>query len=488
MKVLFVASECAPFAKAGGLGDVVGALPKALFDLGIDVRVLLPKYGHIDTATFRHHETPLGVPMGEGTAWCALHETRLPKSDVPIYFLEHDAAFGSPKIYEGYGGTIHEAVRFGLLSRAAYGLCRYLEFYPDVFHVHDWPSAWLPMFHNTVELTPRFADAATVLTIHNMAHQPRFPAEALDTLHLPQNLFVPDGIEDFGELNPFKGGAYHATMLSTVSPRYANEIRTPEGGAGLHDVMEFRGADLVGILNGIDEETWDPENDPYLAAHYTAEDVSGKAVCKRALQRELGLNVSSTTPLIGVVSRMNGQKGSDVIAATLDNILAMDAQLAILGSGDPTLEAFFAARGKDGGGRFAARIGYDEGLAHRIEAGADLFLMPSRFEPCGLNQMYSQRYGTLPIVTATGGLDDTVEQCEAATSRGTGFKLAYLSTATLLHTVQWAIDVYRDAPLLFRTMQERAMEKSLGWGPAAERYVELYRWSLERRRPASRAG
>ncbi|MEQ8278625.1 MAG: glycogen synthase [Deltaproteobacteria bacterium] len=486
MKVLFVASECTPYAKAGGLGDVVGALPKALHALGVDVRVVLPKYAHIDVSGYQRHLAPLGVPLGDGTAWCALHESRLPGTNVPVYFLEHDALFGGA-IYESYGGTVHEAARFGLLSRGAFSLCRYLGFVPDVFHVHDWPSAWLPIMHNTVEAKYPFFDAATVFTIHNMAHQPRFPKEALATLRIPESQFKPDGLEDFGQLNPFKGGAYHATMITTVSPRYAWEIRTPEGGAGLHEVMEFRGADLVGILNGIDEEVWNPEKDPYLAAHYAAEDLSGKAVCKRALQRELGLDVGATTPLIGIVSRLNHQKGSDVIATTLDAILAMGAQVVLLGSGDPTYEAVFAAKSEELRGRFAARIGFDEGLSHRIEAGADLFLMPSRFEPCGLNQMYSQRYGTLPIVTATGGLDDTVEQCDPATARGTGFKLSYLSSSTLLHTIDWALSVYRDAPLVFRTMQERCMEKPMGWEPAAIRYRELYQWALERRRPAFRA-
>lgn len=481
MKVLFVASECAPYAKAGGLGDVVGALPKALVDLDVDVRVLLPRYGHIDRSGLHAHVAPIGVPIGDGTAWCALFESRLPKSNVPVYFLEHDALFGG-SIYEGYGGTVREAARFGLLSRAAYVVSRYLDWTPDLFHVHDWPGGWLTAMSNTVESGPPFGSAATVLTIHNMAHQPRFPKESLELLHIDESVFKQDGFEDYGQLNPFKGGCYHATMLSTVSPRYANEIRTPEGGAGLHHVMEFRGGDLVGILNGIDTETWTPESDPHIAAPYSSADISGKAVCKRALQREMGLEIDATKPLIGIVSRMNQQKGSDVIAEALDAILAMDAQVVVLGSGEPDFEAAFANRALDGGGKFAARIGYDEALAHRIEAGADLFLMPSRFEPCGLNQMYSQRYGTMPIVTATGGLDDTVEQCDASTGQGTGFKMAHLSTTTLVHTVRWAIDVYRKSPLLFRTMQERSMEKEMGWGPAAERYRDLYEWSIDRRR------
>ena len=452
--------------------------------------MLIPSYEFIDTTPFFRHLAPLAVGLGAGTAWCAVHESRLPSSDVPIYFLEHQALFGGPNIYEGYGGSLHAAAQFGLLSRGAFQLCRYLGFVPDVMHVHDWPTAWISVLLTTCEAAPPFLETASVLTIHNLAHQPRFPPAAIEMMQLPRYVFRPDGLEDHGVVNPLKGGCYHATMLSTVSPRYAEEIRTPPGGAGLHTVMNFRGADLVGILNGIDEAEWDPATDRHLPARYSVEHLDGKAACKAALQRELGLDPDPIAPLIGVVSRMTHQKGTDVIAAAVEPILAAGAQLAVLGSGDPSLARYFHRRSASADGRFAAHIGYDEALAHRIEAGSDLFLMPSRFEPCGLNQMYSQRYGTLPIVHATGGLDDTVEQCDPATGRGTGFKLSNLTVSGLVDTVRWAVDVYRDSPVLFRRMQRRGMNKRMGWGRVAERYAELYEWALDRKhpRPATRKG
>ena len=474
-----MASECAPFAKAGGLGDVVGSLPKALRVLGHDVRVVIPLYGGGDRSEAQRHATPLAVPLGAGEAWCAVWEDRLPGTDVPVYFLEHNALFGGANIYSDDRGS-HGAARFIFLSRGAFMLCRQLGFVPDIMHTHDWPTAWLPAMLNTVERGPPFERTASILTIHNIAHQPRFGVPALGLAHLPAEVYRSDGLEDFKHLNPLKGGLYHATMVTTVSPRYAWEIRTPEGGAGLHPVIDFRGGDLVGILNGIDDRVWNPATDPMIAANYGPFDLSGKAVCKRALQETMGLDPRPDVPLLGVVSRLTTQKGSDVIAHALDGLLGLGAQVVLLGSGDPGLEALFRHRAQYGGGWFAARIGYDEALAHQIEAGADLFLMPSRFEPCGLNQLYSQRYGTPPIVRATGGLDDTVEQCDVATQGGTGFKLWELSVDALVNTAGWAVTVYRDHPDVFRAVQKRGMTKRMGWDQAALRYGEVYAWAVER--------
>ncbi|MGH7438755.1 MAG: glycogen synthase, partial [Polyangiaceae bacterium] len=279
-----------------------------------------------------------------------------------------------------------------------------------------------------------------------------------------------------------KGGLYHATKLTTVSRRYAEEIRSAPGGAGLEGAVRFRGADLVGILNGIDENAWNPRTDPAIAAPYEASDLAGKAACKRALQREMGLAERPDVPLIGVVSRLSEQKGTDVILAALTRLLDLDTQVVLLGSGDLPSEGYLAMRSKHGEGRFRAWIGFSEAVAHRIEAGADLFLMPSRFEPCGLNQMYSQRYGTLPIVRATGGLDDTVENYDPITGEGTGFKLWDLGPESLVATVRWAVETYRERPDHFRTMQLRGMHKKLGWDEAARGYADVYRWAVEARR------
>lgn len=481
--VLFVASECAPFVKAGGLGDVVGALPGALRALGHDARVVIPRYDVIPTAGLQRHAAPLGVPLGAGDAWAAVYETRLPGSDVPIYFLDHERLFGRGYLYDPPGAFAGDnLVRFGFLSRGALQLARYLGWLPDVFHVHDWPSALLPLYLNTVERQSPLGRSASVLTLHNVAHQPKFPARDLAATHLPWSEMRADSLEDFGAVNPLKGGIFHATKLTAVSPRYAQEIRTPEGGAGLDGILRYRGGDLLGVLNGIDERVWDPATDPALPARYDASHLEGKAACKRALQEQLGLAVRPDVPLIGVVSRLSQQKGTDVIVAALQRLLDLDVQMVIVGSGDPAAEGYLLWRSHHGGDRFRAWLGFNEALSHRVEAAADLFLMPSRFEPCGLNQMYSQRYGTLPIVRATGGLDDTVESYVPETGEGTGFKLYDLGVDSLVATVGWAVDTYRNRPEHFRAMQVRAMGKRFGWDEAARRYSDVYRWAVAQRR------
>ncbi len=483
LSVLFVASECAHFLKAGGLGDVVGALPVALRALGHDARVVIPRYDAISERGLRRHSAPLGVPLGKGNAWSAVLEGTLPKSDVPVYLLDHVGLFGRGYLYDPPGGAAADnLVRFAFLCRGALQLCKHLGWTPDIYHVHDWPSALLPIYLNTVEAGGPIARAATVLTIHNLAHQAKFSAVDLPVIHLPWTELRADSLEDFGAVNPLKGGLYHATKLTTVSPRYAEEIRTAEGGAGLDRVARFRGADLVGILNGIDEDAWNPRSDAAIAAPFDAYDLTGKAACKRAIQQEMGLAQRADVPLIGIVSRLSEQKGTDVILAALTRILDLDTQVLILGSGDPAAEAYLKVRSHHGGERFRAWVGFSEALAHRIEAGSDLFLMPSRFEPCGLNQMYSQRYGTIPIVRATGGLDDTVENYDAATDQGTGFKLWDLNSDSLVATVRWAVETYRLRPAHFRAMQRRAMRRPFGWDLAAKRYVEVYRWAMQARR------
>ena len=481
--VLFVASECAHFVKAGGLGDVVGALPRALRELGHDARIVIPRYDAIPSEGLTRHPNPVAVPLGGGNAWSAVLETRLPGSDVPVYLLDHERLFGRGYLYDPPGSfAADNLVRYAYLCRGALQLCRHLQWIPDVFHVHDWPTALLPIYLNTIEANGPLATAATVLTIHNLAHQAKFPGADLPATHIPWSEFRPDALEDFGAINPLKGGLYQATKLTTVSPRYAAEIRTPEGGAGLDGVARFRGGDLIGILNGIDEQVWNPAADPEIAAPFDAEDLSGKASCKSALQRELSLAERPDVPLIGIVSRLSDQKGTDVALAALTRILDMDTQVVILGSGDRAAEGYLLIRSHHGGDRFRAWIGFSERLAHRIEAGADLFLMPSRFEPCGLNQMYSQRYGTLPIVRATGGLDDTVENYEPATGEGTGFKLWDLNVDSLVATVRWAVQTYRESPADFRAMQQRAMRKRFGWDVAARRYGQVYDWAVRARR------
>lgn len=481
MKILFVASECAPFAKTGGLGDVAGALPIALKEHGHDVRVVLPHYDVARVKAWTRLPISLGVPMPAGEVWCGVNETRLPHSDVPVYLLDHGALYGRGYLYDPPGGSDGDNLsRFAVLSRGALQLCRALDWYPDVFHVHDWPSALVPAYLNTVERDSRLGAAATVLTLHNVAYQGVFGGDQFRWTGLPAALFRPDGFEDLGRVNLLKGGLYHATRLTAVSPTYASEIRSPGGGFGLDPVMRFRGADLVGILNGIDEVVWDPAHDPALAAPFDADDLAGKAACKKALQEQLGLEVRTDLPLVGVVSRMNEQKGSDMIADAVERLLGLGLQLAVLGSGDPDIERAFAWWSLHGGPNVRAWIGFNEALAHRIEAGADLFLMPSRFEPCGLNQLYSQRYGTLPIVRATGGLVDTV--VNHGEPGATGFVFHDATVDAMVGTVAWACDTWRHHPDAFVAMQREGMQKKMGWDVAAERYADVYRWAVDARR------
>jgi starch synthase len=480
--VLFVASECAHFVKAGGLGDVVGALPVALRALGIDARIVIPRYDVIPAEGLERHAEPLGVPLGAGEAWAAVLETRLPGTDVPVYLLDHEGLFGRGYLYDPPGAVATDnLVRFAFLCRGAIQLCKYLKFLPDVFHVHDWPTALVPVYLNTTEASAPLGRSATVLTIHNLAHQAKFPGADLPLTGIPWSEFRPDGLEDHGGVSPFKGGLYQATKLTTVSPTYAQEIRTREGGAGLDGLLRFRGADLTGILNGIDETAWNPGTDPWISAQFDEDDLFGKAKCKQDLQRELALAERDDVPLIGIVSRLSEQKGTDIVLAALTRLLDLDVQIVILGSGDSAAEGYLSMRSQRGGDRFRAWIGFSEPLAHRIEAGADMFLMPSRFEPCGLNQMYSQRYGTLPIVRATGGLADTVENYDPATGLGTGFMLWDLNVDSLVATVKWAVETYRTQPSDFRIMQRRAMQKRFGWDAAAKRYAQVYEWAIAAR-------
>jgi starch synthase len=480
LKILFATPECFPFAKAGGLGDVAGALPVALAARGHDVRIVMPRYRVTKKHPAERLAGALGVPFGPATLWTGVARGSLPtpnpKRSVPVYFIEHDQYFDRDGIYgDASGGYGDNLERYGLLSRASLELCRYLGFEPDVIHVHDWPTCLVPVYLDTVERGTSIARAATVITIHNMAYQGWFERRDYPQTGLPFEPRALSTLEMFGQINLLKAGISASTIVSTVSPTYAREIQTKDGGEGLDGLLRARGGDVIGVLNGIDDNTWSPELDKHIAAPFSDRDMSGKALCKAALQRELGLEERPDVPMIGVVSRLVSQKGIDVISDVLHRLLDLDVQIVILGSGDSAQEQRFREMSHHSRS-FRAWIGMNEGLAHRIEAGCDLFLMPSRYEPCGLNQMYSQRYGTLPIVRAVGGLDDTVENGE------TGFKLQDLTPDALVATVAWAVDTYRHAPARFRAMQLASMRKPMGWSHAAQQYEALYRLAMMRRR------
>jgi starch synthase len=483
LKVLFVASEVAPFRKTGGLADVAGALPKALKRRGIDVRVVMPLYQGIKWTELEKLEGTINVPMWWGTARGGVRLGKLPDSDVPIYFLEYNRYFDRPYLYGPPGDAYPDNLeRFTYLSRGSMELAKALNFIPDVLHAHDWQAALAPVYLNTVEWAKPLHGSASVFTIHNLAYQGNFESGAMFITGLGREHYNSREFEHFGDLNLMKAAVAHSTMLSTVSPTYAREIQTSAFGFGLDGELAARGGDLRGILNGIDVDEWNPSIDRYLPEKFDADSLAGKARCKAELQQQMGLPVKPNQALFGVVGRLTSQKGFDVLAHAMERLLGWDLQMVLLGTGDQDAERFFAAVSGHRGDKFRATIGFDNGLAHRIEAGSDFFLMPSRFEPCGLNQMYSLRYGTLPIVRATGGLVDTVQNYEESAGGGTGFMFDDLNVDALCNTIGWALSTYYDRPKHLTAMRKRAMAQDFSWERAAAEYERLYLEAYQRRR------
>jgi starch synthase len=484
LKILFVSPEVEPFVKVGGLADMVGALPKELAKLGHDVRIVCPAYGSVKrVGEWRALAAPLGVDVGPVTQWARTWETSVPDTAVPVYFLENHDHFARPEVYTGpWGACDDNDRRFAFLCRGALALCQQLDWMPDVIHGHDWTTGLLPVMLNTTLRDTPLGRAATVFTIHNLEHQGYAPARVVDYARLPWGEFRRDGLEASGMVNLLKVGLCQATKLSTVSPTYAQEIVTPAGGFGLDGVLRFRAGDLVGIVNGIDDESWDPAHDRALPAHYSAADLRGKARCKAALQRHFHLEENPVAPLFGVVSRLASQKGLDLLAEALPSVMErMEIQLVLLGSGDGRLENTFQWAAQAYRGRCGTQIGFDGRLARLIQGGSDFFVMPSRSEPCGLTQMYAMRYGTLPIVRATGGLVDTVQNFEEGQPRGTGFVFHAATAGALADTLGWACATYYDRPREFADLQQRAMAQDFSWRKSAAQYVDLYRWATEAR-------
>ena len=489
LKVLFVASEVAPFRKTGGLADVAGALPKALRHRGIDVRVVMPLYQGVKWAELERLEGTINVPMWWGTARAGVRLGKLPDSDVPIYFLEYNRYFDRPFLYGPPGDAYPDNLeRFTFLSRGALELTKAIGFLPDVLHAHDWQTALAPVYLNTFEWSKPLHGTASVFTIHNLAYQGNFGSGGMFITGLGPEHYNEHEFEHFRDLNLMKAAIAHSTMLSTVSPTYAREIQTSAFGFGLDGVLAGRGGDLRGILNGIDVDEWNPATDHHLPATFDAKHLAGKARCKAELQQQMGLPEKPQQALFGVVGRLTSQKGFDVMAYAMEKILGWDLQMVLLGTGDQDAERFFAAVSAHRGDKFRATIGFDNTLAHRIEAGSDFFLMPSRFEPCGLNQMYSLRYGTLPLVRATGGLVDTVENYDEAVGGGTGFMFNDLTTESIANTVGWALSTYYDRPNHITAMRKRAMEQDFSWDRAAADYERLYLEAYSRRRKHPFAG
>jgi len=483
VKVLFATSEIAPWVKTGGLGDVAAGLPLALRAAGVDVRLLVPYYPALMRAFPAAPVVAELVELGGALPPATLREAAA-ADGTPLLLLDCAVLYDRPgNPYLGRDGRDwHDnAVRFGLLARVAAllgGSANPLPWQAQIVHCNDWQTALAPSYLNYLG----GQRAATLLTVHNLAFQGLFGRHTLAELGLPPHSWSMDGVEYHGHLSFLKGGLQHADIITTVSPSYAREIQTDAEGMGLAGLLRWRGASLAGILNGIDTAIWNPATDPYLAASYDAAHLAKKAVNKSALQLRLGLEPRQDVPLLGVISRLTEQKGLDLLPPLAAELAALPAQLVVLGSGGRELERAFTRMAKKHPGQFAAHIGFDEGLAHLIEAGADMFLMPSRFEPCGLNQMYSLRYGTPPIVRATGGLADTVvDYAEASLAAGSanGFSFMEATAPALLAAIQRALAVWHK-PRIWRKLQQNGMASDWSWSGPARRYAELYRQLVQR--------
>ncbi len=481
LRVLHIASECAPFVKTGGLGDVVGALPIAQHERGLDVRVVVPLYRGIDWDALERLPHTLIVPMGGFTAYGAARRGRV--GGAPVYFLEHLHYYDRAGVYGDAGGDFADNVeRFAYLCRGAFALARAEGFEPDVVHAHDWQASLAPAYVKTTEWGTPLHGAGTVLTVHNLGYQGVFSPASFGVTGLGPEHFRGDQFEHFGTLNLLKGGLVFADRVVAVSPTYAREIAHHDKGAGLDGVVRARAGAVSGVLNGIDDRTWDPRADRHLAAQFHAGDLAGKAACKAALQREAGLPERPAAPLYGVITRLTGQKGMDLLLAALPAVLRWDVQFVVLGSGDPALEAAFAGLARAHPDKVAAFLRFDDALAHRIEAGSDFFVMPSRYEPCGMNQMYSLRYGTLPIVHGTGGLADTVWNYDERTGTGTGFVAHDLTPRSLYDVLGWSLWAYHNRPADLERMRKHAMGQDFGWSRAAAAYEDVYRAAYASRR------
>lgn len=475
-----ITSEAVPFAKSGGLGDAVSALSLALARLGHDVRIFMPRYYSIPRQELIHLEGPLGVPMGGSEFWTGVYKSTLPGSPVPVYFLDYEKYFGRGGVY---GPSSREEYpdnpqRFALLSRAAFQLCRKIGWIPDLLHAHDWPSSPNPAYLAALERNGDFRHTASVLSIHNLGYQGLFAKEHFPSLGLDWTHFHGMGFEDRDRVNFLKAGISMADSLVTVSPTYSREIQTQAFGFGLDGLLRHRSRHLVGILNGVDTDVWNPASDPLIPATYTANDMSGKAVCKAELQKQAGLPIDPKVPLFGMVARLTEQKGIEELfgkgfGAVERALCSMDIQVVVLGSGDAWCEAELK-RLSSVYPRFKARLGYSEDYAHLIEAGSDFFLMPSRYEPCGLNQMYSLLYGTLPVVHRTGGLADTVENYVEETGEGTGFMFDDLTPTALFNTMGWAVWAWYNRRDHIEMMRYKAMSASFSWEKSASEYTALY--------------
>ncbi len=487
MKIAIVSSECVPYAKTGGLGDVVGSLPKALEKLGCEVKVFLPKYLFIDESKYglRYNwnvgEMPIRVSGIIRSVH--LHQAKLPNSNVEVNFIDCPHYYNRGRIYTN---DWDEDERFILLCKGVIETCQRLNWAPDVIQCNDWQTGLIPLYiKDNYNWDRMFDKTSTVFTIHNIGYQGRFGKETLFKAEINPNFYYPQGPVEFENSVSFmKTGIVFSDLINTVSLKYSHEILKPEFGAGLDKILSSRKSDVYGILNGVDYEEWNPETDKYLPYKYSSKDLSGKKSNKKFLMEHFGLPFDENRPLIGMISRLVPQKGFDIFADAVKDLMTLNAQWILLGSGEYRYEEFFRQLSYHNQGKFASYIGYNNELAHLIEAGSDIFVMPSRYEPCGLNQIYSLKYGTVPVVRKTGGLADTVKDWDEENSwgfdHGTGFSFYDYSGYALFKSVERAVNTFANKKV-WNKIQQNGMKLDFSWEKSAEKYLELYKLAKEKR-------
>lgn len=478
-KVLFISSEVMPYAKSGGLADVSAAVPNYVKQLGVDIRIVMPLYGFIKNQSerFKIKDTGLSicVKLGALEFWCSIKEAKT-SGRVTVYFIEHDYFFNREGLYNDKNGEFKDnPLRFAFFCQASLQLCKDIDFIPEVIHCNDWMSSLAIPFLKLKESASPLRNTATVLTLHNLAYQGKFAGGNYSLFDLEPGFFNAGFFEDFGMINILKGGIQFADILTTVSPTYAVEITGTPGGNGLDPYLKARGGDLIGILNGVDYKVWNPKTDKFLPANYSVNKMEGKKICKAELQKQFNLHTGPDIPLIGLVGRLTWQKGFDLILEVIrPAVYEMLVQFVFLGAGDRWIENEIHILTATFPGFVGSFIGYDEGRSHLIEAGSDFFLMPSLFEPCGLNQIYSLKYGTLPIVRNVGGLADTIENYNEATGEGTGFMFSLYDAGALKNTIGWAVSTYFDRKEHLYKMSKNAMKQDFSWEKSAEEYLKVY--------------
>ena len=476
MKIVFTASEVAPFAKTGGLGDVVGALPIALARLGVECSIILPKYKGLNIERYKlvKLDEKIVVQLGGVSVEAEIFSASL-YGNIPVYFVGNNDYFYRDGFYDFAGEHFHDnGERFGFFSKVCLKLLKQFKISCDIIHCNDWQTGLIPLYiKNLYAGEPFFFKTKTVFTIHNIAYQGVFEPDKLDLLGIPYDIFNPEGIEFYGKINLLKAGIIYSNMVTTVSMTYAKEIQTEEYGCGLDGLLRKRTDFLVGIVNGIDEDVWNPSKDMYIKEQYSINNLSGKETCKKEIMEIFGLEYKDGVPLVGIISRLDEQKGFDLLEEIIDDLMKIDLKFCLLGLGMAKYHKFLEITQSKYSEKFSIRLEFDNVIAHKIEAGSDMFLMPSRFEPCGMNQLYSLKYGTIPVVRNTGGLADTIKEYDSVSKKGNGFKFSDYSGDEFLKSVHDAVNLYKNRDS-WKTLVKNAMGYDYSWDKSANEYLKLY--------------